>query len=452
MQIVRAGITATGIPIGTKITGGAANRILYADASQNLAEDTELAYQGTTHRIALGGNGSTFFAARMTIWGDDASDDIFQLLGQPTGARSGLSSVNGWQINSLGIPYHYSLNGSTDGFDIQEDSTAGREGLHLVRFLGSEANRTVPLFIVRLGPTPAPGGHALSYTTFAGTQLAHVDSAGNHFSPGFDSESTTLNLGVTNATTINVGSNAASRTVSQNFGGAFTANGNQNAGVTQGALTFTSFATASMSITNGLDLLSNNHYIKMNAGALFGTGIQQLINGVVKYSLGDTANEAYYVNGVKVAFGLLHPTDTVSIKSHAAFSGSERNIHTDAVTTNNATPTTIASFAIADNTAVKFKCSVNARNPNSHTDWATWDFIGVLSRESGGAATLTGVIQYGGAAYAGAPEIFSSVAAGTLLANITNSGTNAIVQVTGIAATTYNWDCTIEYQGISGSA
>lgn len=98
------------------------------------------------------------------------------------------------------------------------------------------------------------------------------------------------------------------------------------------------------------------------------------------------------------------------------------------VTTVDATPTTLATISIPSNTAVTLNGNIVSRN-STFTD-STGGFFNATAINNGGTVTLVG------------SPVVSVNATSTALFNVIVSGTNLIVKVTGIAATTYNWQAT----------
>lgn len=98
---------------------------------------------------------------------------------------------------------------------------------------------------------------------------------------------------------------------------------------------------------------------------------------------------------------------------------------TATVATTDATPTTLASIAIGTSSVATIYGRVSAANA-AYTDATGGEFV-VTAYRAGGSAALSGT-----------PYVIVN-ASGTALFNVVLSGNNVIVQVTGIAATTYNW-------------
>lgn len=104
------------------------------------------------------------------------------------------------------------------------------------------------------------------------------------------------------------------------------------------------------------------------------------------------------------------------------------------VQTLNATPTTIATIALTDERVYQFKVMVVSRRSDVVGKRGAWDLQACAYRESAGSATLQGSIK----------QNFNNKL-GAMDANISVSGNNVLVQVTGIAAETHEWVAYIEY-------
>jgi hypothetical protein len=98
-----------------------------------------------------------------------------------------------------------------------------------------------------------------------------------------------------------------------------------------------------------------------------------------------------------------------------------------AVSTTDATPTTLATAAIASNTAVTFSGTVVGRNTAGTINNACGGRFNVVAVNTAGTVTLA------------ATQDVTVQSTSTATFNVVVSGTNLIVQVTGIAATAYNW-------------
>lgn len=97
------------------------------------------------------------------------------------------------------------------------------------------------------------------------------------------------------------------------------------------------------------------------------------------------------------------------------------------VSTTDATPTTLATVAISSNTAVTINGILVARNTS-----------GTINNTCGGRFTCTAVNTAGTVALAATPDV-TVQSTSTATFNVVVSGTNLVVQVTGIAATAYDW-------------
>ncbi len=93
--------------------------------------------------------------------------------------KSVLMSENGFSPTNLGLPFHVNCGGTTDGFELQEDATAGREATHLFSVKGNVATRTVPIAWIRRGATPAAGADMLTFYDSDGTtKLSQINRDG----------------------------------------------------------------------------------------------------------------------------------------------------------------------------------------------------------------------------------------------------------------------------------
>lgn len=98
---------------------------------------------------------------------------------------------------------------------------------------------------------------------------------------------------------------------------------------------------------------------------------------------------------------------------------------TATVVTSDATPTTLVTYAIPSNGVVTINGLLSAANP-SYSDATGGTFSATVKSASGTAALVS------------TPLVVVN-ASSTATFNVIVTGTNLIVQVTGIAATTYNW-------------
>jgi hypothetical protein len=98
--------------------------------------------------------------------------------------------------------------------------------------------------------------------------------------------------------------------------------------------------------------------------------------------------------------------------------------------TTDATPTTILTYALADNTLYLIEATFTGRD-QAGTHRCAYGRFAVAYRQSAGSATLQGSVQ----------ATFSDVeTTAGLDATITVSGNNLLFRVTGLASTTINWD------------
>lgn len=104
------------------------------------------------------------------------------------------------------------------------------------------------------------------------------------------------------------------------------------------------------------------------------------------------------------------------------------------VQTTNATPTTVASLPLLNNRMYEFNIKIVARRSDATGRKAAFKLTAAAYRESAGVATLLGSIK----------QDFKNTSGGAIDANITVSGSNLIVQVTGIAAETIEWKAYVE--------
>jgi hypothetical protein len=129
-------------------------------------------------------------------------------------------------------------------------------------------------------------------------------------------------------------------------------------------------------------------------------------------------------------------------KFHAAFATSEHYWDTVAVQTTNATVTTIYSLTLADNTVYSFRAECVARG-TAGVERAIYGKDALIYRQAAGAATLQGAV---GTLHA---DVETTAGIDTTWAVNTN---DARLNVTGLAATTINWVCSVEYQAVSGNS
>lgn len=97
------------------------------------------------------------------------------------------------------------------------------------------------------------------------------------------------------------------------------------------------------------------------------------------------------------------------------------------VSTTNATPTTLGTISIASNTCVTIDGIVSARNTS-----------GTINNTCGGRFTCSAINTSGTVTLAATADV-TVQSTSTATFNVVVSGTNLIIQVTGIAATDYSW-------------
>jgi hypothetical protein len=131
-------------------------------------------------------------------------------------------------------------------------------------------------------------------------------------------------------------------------------------------------------------------------------------------------------------------------KTHSGYAGSSVTAFTAAGQTTNTSGLNLVTITLADNTTYWFKSRVAAREVNG-TDRAVYERTAMIYRNNGGAATF---------GTAGIQANFTDESAGAVpwTATFTVSGNNVNINVSGAAATTINWVCMVEYQGVSTSA
>lgn len=186
-----------------------------------------------------------------------------------------------------------------------------------------------------------------------------------------------------------------------------------------GALQATTL-TAGNGLTGGGDLSTSRTF---DVGA--GSGILSNANDVA-------VNQGFAFNWTAIH----------SWKIHSAFTGSASNLTTGAVQTTDGTQTTAFSFTLADTTLYWFKVVIIARDTGG-TDRALYERR-VLVYRQGGGATIEGAVQV-------ISTDVETVGATTWDVTFTTNSNDVRVSVTGAAATTINWVCTVTYQAVSGN-
>ena len=130
------------------------------------------------------------------------------------------------------------------------------------------------------------------------------------------------------------------------------------------------------------------------------------------------------------------PTERLSLKDHAAFTSSETQLTTGAVQTTNATVTTVKQVALLASSACWIEADVVGRRTDDGAR-AYYKLTALVYRVAG-VAILEGVT---------ALTTIESDAAWN--ATVAVTGNDFIVTVTGVAATTINWACTVRYQQVA---
>lgn len=156
----------------------------------------------------------------------------------------------------------------------------------------------------------------------------------------------------------------------------------------------------------------------------------QAANSIVLNASGsalDAADAGFYVSSVRTAAGttpiaMAFDTDNNEI---IAWSGSPSPT-TATVVTSNATPTTLYSATLGAGEVVTISGSINAAK-SDYTDTTGGTFT-VTARSTDGTTAILAGTPY---------SVVNATSTATFSAVVT--GADLIVQVTGIAATTYNW-------------
>lgn len=135
-------------------------------------------------------------------------------------------------------------------------------------------------------------------------------------------------------------------------------------------------------------------------------------------------------------------TGSVTIKTQAAYAGSGSHTSTAAVDTANATPATLESLALADNTSYKFRVEIIGRlnSTTAKNIWGTLDFG--VRRNNGSAAVLIGT----------AIKVTDSEGAPGYDFTVDVSGNTVRVRVTGAAGETVSWVGETKYIAVSTAA
>ena len=163
------------ISVGAGIAGATQHSVLFVGPGGVLAENNNLfRWRDDFGTLTIGGAQTL---ARVNIKG--LTTDAIMYWEGDAASKSVLISPNGFSVNNIGIPFHINLNGTTGWFEIGEDATVGREANHAFKIPGNVPNRTVPVVVIRGGPTPTATAHLLSLRTNDETEVTAVDRAGN---------------------------------------------------------------------------------------------------------------------------------------------------------------------------------------------------------------------------------------------------------------------------------
>lgn len=165
--------------------------------------------------------------------------------------------------------------------------------------------------------------------------------------------------------------------------------------------------------------------------------------GNIVFVAGGTTESGRFSSAGDFGVGVT-PTEKMSLKDHTAFAGSETQLTTGAVQTADGTTTPAKTLALSDNTLYWFEADIIGRQTGG-TDRAYYKVAGLFYRQGGGAATLEGAV-------ASVITAIETAGAAAWNATLAASGNNVVVNVTGAAATTINWTCTVRYQAVSGNA
>lgn len=147
LPVWSSAVAPTTLPIGIPVTGGGADRLLYEDASQNLAASSEYTLHDVAGSLNMRAGGAITFATRLSINGDVNTGNLWQCY---FGAKGVLESCNGMSVTNLTIPWHINTSG-TEGINFNNGGSATSVSLDVVSLT---ANRSVPDFQITQGATP----------------------------------------------------------------------------------------------------------------------------------------------------------------------------------------------------------------------------------------------------------------------------------------------------------
>lgn len=187
-----------------------------------------------------------------------------------------------------------------------------------------------------------------------------------------------------------------------------------------------------------------------------GAAVTNLGNGKVEVDVSGAAASSWLLAG-NTGAGFVHGTNSADdwefissgisrggfkfsgeffLKTHAAFTNSEFLQKTGAVSTTDATPTTIFAVATPDTMNWFVTCRIQARRDDG-TERAAFERKVMFFREGGGATLGTKV-----------HTIFTDKTHSAYDVNFSVSGNNLLVKVTGDTGHNVFWSGLIEFQGI----
>jgi len=155
------------------------------------------------------------------------------------------------------------------------------------------------------------------------------------------------------------------------------------------------------------------------------------------YNVGTSLNGSSYASGQQFGGGSWLSGDTASetySQGRTGYRGSEYNHRQAYAQTTDATVTTLFSLPLAELQSGTLKGTIIASTPD-HTNTVSGDFLIGARRASGGNVTLVGAVV---------ANINSSSAA-TFTCDVDTGTQTMRVRVTGVAATTYNWNTHVEW-------
>ena len=148
----------------------------------------------------------------------------------------------------------------------------------------------------------------------------------------------------------------------------------------------------------------------------------------------NSADDWTFVSG-GLSRGGFKATGEFYIKTHTGYSGSEDFKKTNGVSTTDATPTTIFTLAVTDQTSNYATVKIQMRQ-DTGANRAAFERKFMYYREGGGA-TLSSKVHF----------TFTDKTFGGYNVTISPSGNNILVQVVGAIGHNLYWTGTVEYQG-----